>query len=159
MTLTAKLTAALALTMLLISSHWYAYQSGNRNGTNSVLVGTLQASNKALTDRIESNKSESIKMAEDARKASKDHAAEIKTVRDTAIAHAGKRVPIDPGICRPAGKAESAEAGSDGQAIAGTAFLPEFFADELRQAAALADEITADMRTLVRRADEAKCFQ
>lgn len=159
MTLTAKLTAALALTMLLISSHWYAYQSGNRNGTNAVLVGTLQASNKALTDRIESNKSESIKMAEDARKASKDHAAEIKTVRDTAIAHAGKRVPIDPNICRPAGTPESVAPRSDGQETATAAFLPIEFTDSLRQAAALADEITADMRTLVRRADEAGCFQ
>ena len=159
MTLTARLYAAVGLVLLLISSHWYAYQSGNRNGTNAVLVGTLQASNKALTDRIESNKSESIKMAEDARKASKDHAAEIKTVRDTAIAHAGKRVPIDPGFCRPAGKTESTAPGSDGQVPAAAAFLPVEFTDSLRQAAALADEITADMRTLVKRADEAGCFQ
>lgn len=159
MTLTAKLYAALGLVLLLIGSHWYAYSSGNENGTNAVLVSTLQASNKALTDRIESNKSESIKMAEDAKKASKDHAAEIKTVRDTAIANAGKRVQIDPRVCRPAGKAESVAPGSDGQGASGTAFLPDQFTSDLRQAAALADEITADMRTLVRRADEAGCFQ
>lgn len=159
MTLTAKLYAALGLILLLIGSHWYAYNAGNRNGTNAVLVSTLQASNKALTDRIESNKSESIKMAEDAKKASKDHAKEIDAVKRTAIANAGKRVPIDPNICRPAGQAEGTAPGSNGQDVAGAAFLPDQFTSDLRQAAARADEIVADMRNLVRRADEAGCFE
>ncbi|CAL62398.1 Hypothetical protein; putative exported protein [Herminiimonas arsenicoxydans] len=159
MSLTSKLTAALVLVLLLVGSHWYVYNAGNRNGTNAVLVGTLTATNKALTDRIASNSAERKVLDDKAKKASQDHAKEIEDVKRTAIANAGKRVPIDPGFCRPTGQAESTASGSNGQDLAGAAFLPEFFTIELRQAAAFADEITADMRTLVRRADEAGCFQ
>lgn len=159
MTLTAKLTAALCFVLLLVSTHWYTYNAGNRNGTNAVKVATMGETIKAMETRISENEAESLRLNEAAQKAGKDHADEIKRVRDTAIANAGKRVPIDPRICQPTGQAESTAPGSDGQEATGTAFLPEFFADELRQAAALADEITADMRTLVRRANEAGCFQ
>lgn len=159
MSLTSKLTAALVLVLLLVSSHWYVYNAGNRNGTNAVLVGTLTTSNKALTKRIAENAAEKKVLTDNAQKASKDHATEIDAVKRTAIANAGKRVPIDPGFCRPSGQAESTAPGSNGQDVAGAAFLPIEFTDSLRQAAALADEITADMRTLVRRADEAGCFQ
>jgi len=159
MTLTTKLYAALGLILLLVASHWYAYQSGNRNGTNAVLVGTLTATNGALTKRISENDAESLRLNEAAKKASKDHANEIEAVKRTAAAHAGKRVQIDPRICRPAGQTEITAAGSDGQVPAAAAFLPEFFTSDLRQIAAWADEITADMRSLVRRANEAECFQ
>jgi len=159
MTLTAKLAAALALTMLLISSHWYAYDSGNENGTNAVLVGALTATNKAMVERNKENSILAAKYADLAQKASEDHANEIEAVKRTAAAHAGKRVQIDPGICRSAGEAEGVAPGSDGQETAGAAFLPEQFTSDLRQAAALADEITADFRTLVRRANESGCFQ
>lgn len=159
MTLTTKLYAALGLVLLLIGSHWYAYSSGNENGTNAVLVGTLTATNKALVERNKENSALTAKYADLAQKASDDHAKEIDAVKRTAIANAGKRVQIDPGFCRPSGQAETTASGSDGQDLAGAAFLPEFFTSELRQAAAKADEITADMRTLVRRTDEAGCFQ
>ena len=159
MNLSAKLTAALAFVLFLIGSHWYAYKSGDRNGTNAILVGTLQASNQALTNRISENAAESLRLNDAAKQASKDHANEIEAVKRTAIANTGKRVPIDPDFCRPSGKAEGTAPGSDGQETAGAAFLPIEFTDSLRQAAAYADEVTADMRTLVRRADEAGCFQ
>lgn len=159
MTLTSKLYTALGLIILLIASHWYAYDSGNENGTNAVLVGTLAATNKALVKRNTENFALTVKYAELAQKASDDHAKEIEDVKRTAIANAGKRVQIDPRFCRPSGQTESTASGSDGQGTAAAAFLPEYFTSALRQLEAKADEIVADMRYLVRRADEAKCFQ
>lgn len=155
--LNPKFWLAIVLWTLAIGGGFYLY--GNAAGKNSVLVGTLTATNKALTDRIKENTIVADRLNNEAKKASEDHAKELEAVKRTANANAGKRVPIDPGFCRPTRKAESAETGSDGQEATGTAFLPVEFTDSLREAAALADEITADLRTLVRRADEAGCFQ
>ena len=155
--LNPKFWLAIVLWTVAIGGGFYLY--GNAVGKNSVLVGTLKATNKALTDRIAENAIEADRLNKDAKKASEDHANELEAVKRTAIANAGKRVPIDPRICQPARQAESTAPGSNGQEAAGTAFLPEQFTSDLRQAAALADEITANMRTLVRRANEAGCFQ
>lgn len=155
--LNPKFWLAIALWTVAIGGSFYLY--GNAAGKNSVLVGTLTATNKALAKRNTENSALTVKYAALAQKASDDHAKEIDSVKRTASASSGKRVPIDPRICGTTGKTESTASGSDGQDVAGAAFLPEFFTSELRQAAAKADEITADMRTLVRRADEAGCFQ
>ncbi|MBF8177647.1 hypothetical protein [Herminiimonas contaminans] len=155
--LNPKFWFAIVLWTVAIGGGFYLY--GNAAGKNSVLVGTLTATNKALTDRIKENTIVADRLNNEAKKASEDHAKELEAVKRTANANAGKRVPIDPGFCRPTRKAESAETGSDGQDTAAATFLPEFFTSELRQAAAKADEITADMRTLVRRTNEAGCFQ
>jgi hypothetical protein len=136
-----------------------AYFAGNTTGKNSVMVDTLTAENKALKNRAKENQELTEKYAQLAQKASDDHAKELETIRATAKRDAGKRVPISAGFCRPAGTTESAAPGSDGQTDAGAAFLPEQFAGDLRQLAAYADEVTADLRTLKRRAEEAGCFQ
>lgn len=135
--------------------YWY----GNTTGANSVLVNTLKASNEALNKRIADNKIEADRLNEQAKEASRDHAKELKDIKRTAAANAGKRVRIDPSICGSTGQAEGATSGGNGQGTSGAAFLPEQFTNELRQLGAKADEVTADMRTLVRRADEAGCFQ
>lgn len=152
----AKLTAALCAVLLLIGSHWYAYKSGDRNGANAVLVGALQASNAVLTKRADENAASAKQFAIDAQKATKDHAQEIATIRAAARRDAGKRVPIRASFCRPAGESQAAAPGSAGQDDAATAFLPDAFAGDLRQLAADADEVTADLRTLKERA--AACF-
>lgn len=136
-----------------------AHYKGNTSGKNSVLVGTLTAENKALKDRAKENQELTEKYAQFAQKASDDHAKELESIRATAKRDAGRRVPIRADFCRPAEATESAAPGSDGQADAGAAFLPEQFAGDLRQLAADADEVTADLRTLKRRVDEAGCFQ
>ena len=136
-----------------------AYWKGNSSGKNSVLVGTLTASSKAITERSKENAELAQKYADYAQKASDDHAKELDDIKRAAAGNAGKRVPISADFCRPAGAPESATPGSVGQADTGTSFLPEKFAGDLRQLAARADEVTADLRTLKRRAEEAGCFQ
>lgn len=137
----------------------YSYYRGDIGGRNSVMVESLMKTNQALTKRISDNEIEKKQQAEKAKKASEDHAKELKAIRDAAKRDAGKRVPISADFCKPAGSSESATPGSDGQGNTGTAFLPEQFAGDLRQLTAYADEVTADLRTLKRRADEAGCFQ
>lgn len=136
-----------------------AYWKGNASGKNSVMVGVLQSENQALKVRATENQELAEKYAQLAQKASDDHAKELETIRATAKRDAGKRVPISADFCRPAGAPEGTTPGSAGQADAGAAFLPEQFAGDLRQLAAYADEVTADLRTLKRRVDEAGCFQ
>jgi hypothetical protein len=70
-------------------------------------------------------------------------------------------VRIDPAkFCggHAASGTQAATTGSDGQADAGTAFLPEPFVRDLRQLATDADEVTADLRTLKARVKQAGCF-
>lgn len=136
-----------------------AYWKGNSSGKNSVLIGTLTATNKAITKRSNENAELAQKYADYAQKASDEHAKELDAIKRAAASNAGKRVPISADFCRPAGAPESATTGSDGQGNAATAFLPDRFASDLRQLVEKADEVTADLRTLKRRADEAGCFQ
>lgn len=149
----------LAATLWTVSVGLGCYWYGNSTGENSALLAVATEANKALSDRVEENDNLLIQMAANAKKATIDHANEIDAIRRTAASNAGKRVPIRADFCQATGKAESTASGSDGQGSAATAFLPDEFTDSLRQAAALADEITADMRTLVRRTNEAGCFQ
>lgn len=137
----------------------YSYYRGDIGGRNSVMVESLTKTNQALTKRISDNEIEKKQQADKAKKASEDHAKELKVIRDAAKRDAGKRVPISTDFCRPSGTSESATPGSDGQGNASAAFLPEQFTSDLRQLAAYADEVTADLRTLKRRTDEASCFQ
>lgn len=167
MTLTSKLAAALVLLLLLVSSGWYVYNAGNRNGTNAALVKTQSETISikdheisALAQANIENEAKALGYAAAAKEASKDHENELLAVRSAADRSAGQRVQIDPAqFCDQfASGAESIAAGRDGQAAARSAFLPDWFATELRQAAAKADEVTADLRHLVRRAEEAACF-
>lgn len=156
----AKLMAALVFIIGLIGSHWYAYQAGNRNGTNAALVKTQDKTIDALNQRNTENAAIILKQAEDAKKASKDHEDELQAARATAARNAGKRVPIDRDrFCRPTGTPESATPGSDEKATVASAFLPDEFTGRLRQLAVQADETLADLRYLVKRSDEAGCFQ
>jgi len=168
MSMQVKLAAALIAVLLLVSSHWYAYQAGNRNGSNAVLVGTQKAENARqaavidkLNDAYRQADARIKKLAEDAEKASRDYESEKQAIRAAAEHAAGQRVRIDrDAFCGDAASgAESVSAGSDEQVDPGAAFLPESFAGDLRQLAAHADEVTADLRYLVRRVDETGCFQ
>lgn len=137
----------------------YSYYRGDIGGRNSVMVESLTKTNQALNKRISDNEVEKKQQSDKAKKASEDHAKELKAVRDTAKRDAGKRVPISADFCRSAGTTESTTPGSDGQADTGASFLPEPFTGDLRQLTSYADEVSADLRTLKRRADEAGCFQ
>jgi hypothetical protein len=168
MSIKAKLSAALVVVLGLVASHWYAYQAGNRNGQNAVLVKTqgdeLMRKDIELSELAQANmenEAKALGFAAAAKEASKDHAKELQAVRAAADRAAGQRVQVDPRLfCgRQTGAGEATTPGSDGQGTPAAAFLPEWFASELRQAAAKADEITADMRDLKRRAEEAGCFQ
>lgn len=166
MTIQAKLIAALAILIALIGSHWYAYRAGDRNGSNAVKVSTQaqaihdQASVIAkLTAVAKENEAQAKAQAAAAQQENANYEKELAQVRAALSAARSSRVRIDPAqFCagRTAGPAEATPAGSDGQADAGAAFLYQPFADNLRQLAADADEVTADLRTL--KAQAADCF-
>jgi len=168
MSMRAKLTAVLIAVLTLIGSHWYAYRAGDRNGTNATLVQTQaeenarQANVIAALDAANAQAQARVQqLARDAEKASRDYETEKRAIRAAAERAAGQRVRINAAaFCHPAaGAAESAAPGSNEQAGTGAAFLPESFANDLRRLAADADEVTADLRHLVRRVDEAGCFE
>lgn len=154
--------------IILVLSHLYAYESGNTNGANAVKVkeqGREIARQSGVIENIEKDlaqaDSERKRLADAAKQSEKDHANEIKDVRNFERAAATKRVRIDKNLfCgTTSGDAEGTTPVSDGQADAGTAFLPEPFATNLRQLTAQADEVSADLRSIKRQADEAQCFQ
>lgn len=125
---------------------------------DAVLVGTQKATIKAMTDRNAENAKLIKQQAEDAKKASQDHEQENKVIRRRALADARRRVPIDRAtFCGSPGAAEASPARRDEQADTGTAFLPDAFASDLRQLAADADEVAADLRAL--KARSAGCFE
>lgn len=152
-----RLWLALIIWTLLVFGG--GYWKGDSFGKNSVLVETLTASNEAITKRSKENAELTQRYADYAQKASDEHAKELDTIKRTAAGNTGKRVPISADFCRPAGTTESATTGSDGQGNAAATFLPEHFAGDLRQLVEQADEVTADLRTIIRRANEAGCFQ
>jgi hypothetical protein len=168
MSVSAKLAAALVTVLLLVSSHWYVYNAGNRNGSNAVKVESqadtisrLDAEISILAQANIENEAKVLGFAFAAKQASKDHEKELRDVRATAERDADKRVRIDrAAFCgEDTVGAEGSQAGSDGQGTAGATFLPEQFTRNLRRLMAKADEVTADLRHMVRRADEAGCFQ
>lgn len=168
MTLAGKLTAMLLFVLLLVCSHWYVYNAGNRNGSNAAKVelqaetiGRKDAEISILAQANIENEAKALGFAFAAKQASKDHEKELRDVRATAMRDADKRVRIDrAAFCgEDSVGTQGGQAGSDGQGNAGAAFLPEPFARNLRQLAAYADEVVADLRYLVRRADEAGCFR
>jgi len=110
MTLTAKLYAALGLILILIGTHWYAYNAGDRNGTNAIKVATLEASNKALITRIAENEAETKKQDKInfiIQKASNDELSQVRA--DLANA---KRVRVGSNLCPPARASNTQSPGS-----------------------------------------------
>lgn len=168
MSIQAKLISALILLLALIGSHWYAYNAGNRNGTNAEKVKTQAAdisrqntTIQALQDAAKANADKAKADALAAKQEAQNHEKELAAIRARAAADAARRVRIDPDkFCpgRAAATIKAATAGGDGQADTGAAFLPEPFAGDLRQLAARADEVTADLRTLKARVEQAGCF-
>lgn len=153
--------AAVAAAVLLAYSHWKAYSLGG----NSVRVewqaaeaSRKEAERQALLTRLRENERAYRDQQETARQESQRHANEIQAIRRRLSADLAKRVPIDPAkFCRgAAGEDETTTPGSDGQADAGAAFLHPALASDLRQLAADADEVAADLRTLKARAEA--CF-
>lgn len=169
MTIQAKLIAALVLILALIGSHWYAYRAGDRNGSNAVKViaqaQTITGQNAIiakLRTAATANEAQAKAQAAAAQQENANHEKELAQVRAALSLAQSRRVRIDPaqfGAGRSAAPAEAAPARSDGQADAGTAFLPEPLTGNLRQLAADADEVTADLRTLKARVDAAGCFR
>lgn len=167
MSSTSKLVAALVFVLLQVAYGWYCYQAGNRNGANAVKVesqaetiGRKDAEISTLEQSIIEHEAKAFGLAFAAKQASKDHEKELRDVRAAAVRDADKRVRIDrAAFCGEDGTGtQGSQTGSDGQGNSGAAFLPEPFARNLRQLVAYADEVTADLRHLVRRVDEAACF-
>lgn len=169
MSIQAKLAAALVLVLALIGTHWYAYHAGDRNGTNAERVqnqaaeiGRKDTTIKMLQDAAEDNRKLAEQQATDAKQENQNREKELAAVRAERDAAMRRRVPIDPAKFCPghaAAGTEATPAGSDGQADAGAAFLPESLVRDLRELAADADEVTADLRTLKARVEKAGCFQ
>lgn len=168
MSIQAKLIGIIVLLLALVGSHWYAYNAGNRNGTNAEKVKT-QAEDiarqnttiKTLQDVARANEAKAKADAAAAQLENQNHEKELAAIRARAAADAARRVRIDPTkFCagHTASTAQAASTGSDGQADPGATFLPEPFAGNLRQLAADADEVTADLRTLKARVEKAGCF-
>lgn len=168
MSLSGKLAAVLVTVLLLVSSHWYVYNAGNRNGANAVKVeaqsetiSRLDAEISTLAQANIENEAKALGLAFAAKQASKDHEKELRDVRAIAMRDADKRVRIDrTAFCsEQSGGTEGSQAGSDGQGTTEAAFLPDSLTRNLRRLMAEADEVVADLRYLVRRADEANCFR
>ncbi|WP_124572532.1 hypothetical protein [Herminiimonas sp. KBW02] len=146
MTLSGKLTAALVFVLLLVSSHWYVYNAGNRNGSNAVLVERQASDLKAWQDSaadiaIELDRQQAANL-----KVSNDYQKELRAIR--AYQPAG-RVLLPAAICnQAAGKAEAAGTGRSDGAVAGTIALPEDIERRLRERRKEADGVTAICRGL-----------
>lgn len=146
MSVTAKLTAALVLVLLLVSSHWYVYNAGNRNGSNAVLVERQASDLKAWQDSaadiaIELDRQQAANL-----KVSNDYQKELRAIR--AHQPAG-RVLLPATICNQiAGKTEAASSGGTDGAVAGTIALPEDIERRLRDRRKEADGVTAICRGL-----------
>lgn len=168
MTIEAKLIAIIIVLLALAGVGAASFHYGDVYGTNAEKVKTQSAeinrkdaTINALQEAAETNRKLAAKQAADAKLETENHEKELAAIRARAAADAARRVPIDPAKFCPGHGAtpdKAAPAGSDGQADAGTAFLPEQFTSDLRQAAALADEVTADLRTLKARVEAAGCF-
>lgn len=87
-----------------------------------------------------------------------NHQTELAAVKARRVADAGKRVPISPYFCAADPAREASSTGSTYQEVATTKFLPDAFAGDLRQLAADADEVVADLRYLVEQTKNAGCF-
>jgi hypothetical protein len=145
------------------------FHLGNTYGTNAekakdqgAEIARKDETIVTLTKANKDNQELAKKQADDAKQENKNHEKELADVRARAIADAGKRVPIDRAkFCsgHSAGPAETSAPGSDGQATEAAAFLPEPLTGNLRQLAAEADEVNADLRSMIQRADKAGCFQ
>jgi hypothetical protein len=168
MTIEAKLIAVIILLLALAGVGAAGFHYGDVYGTNAEKVKTQAAdisrkdtTIKTLQGAAEANRKLAAKQAADAKQETENHEKELAAIRARAAADAARRVRIDPAKFCPGhatGEAEATPAGGDGQADAGTAFLPEPFVRDLRQLAADADEVTADLRTLKARVEKAGCF-
>lgn len=161
--------AILAALVAAILSAGAGFHFGDVYGTNAEKVKNHSAEIKrkdttidTLTKTEKTNEALIAKYAADAKQETQNHEKELAAVRARAAADAGKRVPVDRAkFCagHTAGTAQAPAPGSDGQAAEAAAFLPEPFAGNLRQLAIEADEVNADLRNMIRRADNAHCFQ
>jgi len=168
MSIQTKLIGVIILLLVLAGIGVAGFHYGDTYGTNAERVKTQAAdisrqntTIKTLQAAAAANEAKAMADAAAAQQENLNHEKEIADIRARAAADAARRVRIDPAkFCpgHPASAAEAAPAGSDGQADARAAFLPEPFTGDLRQLAADADEVTADLRTLKARVEAARCF-
>jgi len=165
----AKLALLLMLIVGLVSSHWYVYNAGNRNGTNAELVKSqelqlsqLIADKEAVIKRVVQNELIVADLAFKNKQENQTHAQEILAIRTTQRSDDAKRVRFNKVfVCGPgtAGQAEGAKAGGDGQADSSEGIFPESFGRGLSHLKSDAEEVAADLRSLKRSVEDAGCFQ
>jgi hypothetical protein len=156
--LRAVIAAAIAAAVVGVA--WWIHHTIWTSGYEAAKQEQIVAERLALKKREQENVALAAKQAEDTRKANEKHQTELAAVRAAAKRDAGKRVSVSADFCRGiAGPSKGTATGSDGQTDSATAFLPDAFAGDLRQLAITADETLADFRDLIRRVDEAGCFQ
>jgi hypothetical protein len=154
--LPAKGVAALVLAGAIGMSYWFTYEQGNKNGVNALLVEQQAKTIKLLNDRVTANSALADGYRVTAEKDKATYEKEVADVRALAKRSTG-RVPISASqFCGPASTTQAAKTGNDGPANPGTAFLPESFANDLRQLAADADAEIAAYRAL--RQSASTCF-
>lgn len=158
MPLSGKALAGLVVAGVLVASHWYAYHTGYTNGDNSVMVKQQADTIAKLSERVAANSALADQYRIQNEQENQNHEKELAAIRTAAARTATQRVPIDAArVCVTAGSPETTTAGSAGSADPGTTVLQQAFADDLRQLAEQADEVTAAYRTLRVRA--AACFE
>ncbi|MBF8177797.1 hypothetical protein [Herminiimonas contaminans] len=146
MSVTAKLVAALVFVLALVSSHWYVYNAGNRNGSNAVLVKQQESDLQAWKDSaadiaIELDRQQAANL-----KVSNDYQKELRDIR--AYQPAG-RLRLPASTCdQIAGKTETTGASRSDGATSGTIALPEDIERRLRDRRKEADGVTAICRGL-----------
>lgn len=146
MSVSAKLAAALVTVLLLVSSHWYVYNAGNRNGTNAVLVDQLGADLQAWKDSAADIAIELDRQQATNLKVSNDYQKELRAIR--AYQPTG-RLQLPASTCdQVAGKTEAAGTSRSDGAVTGTIALPEDIERRLRERRKEADGVTAICRGL-----------
>lgn len=176
----AKLAAGGVALVLVVGLCWKSYTAGQADVQaewNADKVSRSIAQAKAVDQRIEENESLRTKYAADHQREVERHEAETAFNRDLEQRNAGRRVPVDAGLCRqgPAGPTKAAgtagaqqttaaagilpgRTGSDIQEPVRPINLPQRVVDRWRRAAVLADESVAVARTLQNEVKASGCF-
>ncbi len=163
-----RLIAALVIIAALTGTYFWIHHDGVVTGRSEIQaqwdaqkVADNAAKEKAISDRLTENELLRTKYAAEATRRNIDHEKELAAVNSKLRDSINKRVPIGANFCRPtpAREGETPSPGPTGETVAGTAFLPDAFANDLRQLAADADQAVADARTVYQSIQSAGCFQ
>ncbi len=163
-----KIAAALALVAALTAGYFGIRHKGVVAGRAEIQMlwdaqkaADVLAKEKAVNDRLAEN--DNLRAAYAARDKTRNeiHEQELTTVRRQLDASRNRRVPIAASFCGAAAAREGQAPSASGveQAASAGGFLPDSFANDLRQLAADADSAVADARSVYKSVKDSGCYQ